>query len=327
MAAFRTEFNTRLHKSTIGIKSSLLTIGSCFSDGIGNKLAGNKFNTLVNPFGTTYNPLSIHKLIQMAIHNQAPSPETYSQNEDIYSNYDFHSSFSELTKEKLEKRITEAIGMVHYFLSKSEFLFLTYGTAFVYERKDTGEMVANCHKQPASLFSKQLINQETIITSFNEMYSNLKKFNPGIKIILTLSPVRHIKDTIELNSVSKSILRVACHSLTQNKEEVSYFPAYEIMMDDLRDYRFYTSDFLHPSQEAEEYIWEKFTDNYFDKDTKEIVQQWQTLKKQLEHKPFHPASIGHQKFLKETLTKLEMLNTKLNVEEEIHNLKMFIVKS
>jgi hypothetical protein len=261
----------------------------------------------------------------MAVHNQVSSPETYSLNEDIHSNYDFHSSFSELSRVELEKKIKETIGTVHYFLNKCEFLFLTYGTAFVYERNDNGEVVANCHKQPASLFSKQLITQEMITRSFNEMYSDLKKFNPGIKIILTLSPVRHIKDTIELNSVSKSILRIACHSLTQNNEEVNYFPAYEIMMDDLRDYRFYASDLLHPSADAEEYIWGKFTDSYFDKDAKEIIHQWQLVKKLIEHKPFHLDSIAHQKFLKETLIKLEMLSTKLNVEEEMDNVRKFLI--
>ncbi|HEY5822807.1 MAG TPA: GSCFA domain-containing protein [Cyclobacteriaceae bacterium] len=317
MSTFRTEFSTRLHKNSISHSAQILTIGSCFADSIGNRLAGNKFHALTNPFGTTYNPLSIHKLLQMACHNQVPSPETYLINEDIHSNYDFHSSLSALSRQELEKKLKEMIGGVHHFLSQCDFLFITYGTSWVYERKDTQETVANCHKQPSSLFTKSLLNQKAIEDSFKEMYADLKKLNPNIQIILTLSPVRHLKDTIELNSVSKSILRTACYTISESSEDVNYFPAYEIMMDDLRDYRFYTADMIHPSAEAEEYIWNKFSESHFSPETRNLLKEWQTVKKMIEHRPFHPSSASHQKFVKDLRAKLEALQPKLDVSQEL----------
>jgi len=320
MASFRTEFNTRLHKNSIPLSSSVLTLGSCFADGIGNKLKANKFNVMINPFGTTYNPLSIHKLIQLAIHNQPPAPETFLSHDGIQHNYDFHSSFGAISKTDLEQNLVNTIGSVHFFLKNCNFLFLTYGTSWVYERNDSGEVVSNCHKQPAALFTKRLLTQKSIEDSFGEMHSELKKLVPGIRIILTLSPVRHVKDTLELNSVSKSLLRVACHSIKEQFADVDYFPAYEIMMDDLRDYRFYASDMIHPSVEAENYIWEKFMEMYFSSETKEILNEWQSIKKMMEHRPFFPESLSHQKFQQTLRVKLEALQSKLDVTEELKNI-------
>jgi hypothetical protein len=319
MSSFRTEFNTRLHKNSISHSHQILTLGSCFADSIGNRLTENKFQALVNPFGTTYNPFSIHKLIRMACYNQVPSPETYLDSEEVYSNYDFHSALSALSRKELEKNLKDVIGTVHHFLSQCHFLFITYGTSWVYKRKDNQEIVANCHKQPAVLFTKSLLTQSEIEASFNDMYADLKRINPAIQIILTLSPVRHLKDTIELNSVSKSVLRSACHSITENNDNIDYFPAFEIMMDDLRDYRFYASDMIHPSLEAEEYIWTKFSGSYFSTETRTLLKEWQTVKKMMDHRPFHPSSASHQKFLKDIRAKLEALQPKLDVSEELKN--------
>lgn len=324
MASFRTEFNTRLHKTRIGIASKILTLGSCFSDSIGSTLKENKIVTLVNPFGVTYNPVSIQKLLQMSMGTKNPEDETFIERDGIFYNDDFHSSLSGSDKERLQKRIYEKLNEVSAFLHACDFLFITWGTAWVYERKDNKAIVSNCHKQASTLFSKRLLTQEEIVTSFNELYSDLLKFNPDLKIILTLSPVRHLKDTMELNTVSKSLLRTAIHSITQAHEKIDYFPAYEIMMDDLRDYRFYASDMIHPSRDAEIYIWEKFTDRYFDMDTKDILHQWESVRKLLSHKPFHITSAAHQKFLQETLLKLKLLRTKINVEEEILQIEQTI---
>jgi hypothetical protein len=319
MSTFRTEFNTRLHKTTIPLSSKIITIGSCFAYGIGNRLLLNKFDTLVNPFGTTYNPISIHKLIRMAIHNQPSPGEMYLFNQEVFSNYDFHSSFSALNRSELETNINNVIGTVHHALRKSTTLFLTYGTSWVYERKDIEEVVSNCHKQPADLFNKTLLDTHTIEQSFGKMYQELRAFNPDLRIILTLSPVRHLKDTLELNSVSKSMLRVACHAITRLHADVDYFPAYEIMMDDLRDYRFYASDMIHPSIDAENYIWEKFRKSYFSKETIAVLNEWQEVKRMMDHKPFHPESASHQEFLKDIRAKLEALHLKLDVSTELRH--------
>jgi hypothetical protein len=186
---------------------------------------------------------------------------------------------------------------------------------------NTQESVANCHKMPSQNFSKELLNSEEINKGFDKFYSLIKTINPSVQLVLTVSPVRHIKDGMEKNSISKAILRTACYSIQKKHPEIDYFPAYEIMMDDLRDYRFYKEDMIHPSSLAENYIWEKFIAQYFEKDSKEFLKEWEKIRKAIEHKPFHSESEGYQTFLKETITKLQKLSSMVNVEKEITFLK------
>jgi hypothetical protein len=193
---------------------------------------------------------------------------------------------------------------------------ITYGTAWVYQRQDTGEIVSNCHKMPAAAFAKSLLTQKQILASFDAFYRHLKAMNPVIKLVLTVSPVRHLKDTLALNSVSKSLLRLCCHTITEQYPGVDYFPAYEIMMDDLRDYRFYKSDMIHPSADAEDYIWERFLECYASASLREFIAKWQVIQSALKHKPFHPGSSGHQIFLQQTVQQLEALSHLVDVEKE-----------
>jgi hypothetical protein len=321
MDPFRTLLNAGVSKHTFGLSDHIFTVGSCFSDAIGHRLNDSKVRTLVNPFGTVYNPHSIHKLIRYAIFNEPVPDHTYVTLGDVNLNYDFHSELSALSVNELRNKLTNAIGSTHHFIKNSSWMLITYGTTWAYERTDTHEIVANCHKQPANFFQKQLLTQKKILESFDSMYNDLKKINPNIRIILTVSPVRHLKDTLELNSVSKSILRVACHTLQETYHDVSYFPAYEIQLDDLRDYRFYKSDMIHPTTDAENYIWEKFVDCYFNEDLRQFIGAWQPLQLALRHKPFHPTSQGHQQFLRDTLKKLEALQSRVDVRAEIEKLK------
>lgn len=318
---FRTEIQFPSSPSILTLQDKVLTVGSCFSDAIGHRLAQHKFNTLINPFGVIYNPHSIHKALRYTLHNQVVPEHTYVQQADVFTNYDFHSEFSSLKKSELEKKISDTLGVAHYFLKDAGWIIITYGTAWVYERSDTGEIVANCHKTPASKFNKTLLSQKKVLESFEEFYTALRVFNPSVKIILTVSPVRHIKDTLPLNSVSKAVLRLACQTISETYLDTFYFPAFEIMMDDLRDYRFYKSDMIHPSEEAEEYIWAKFSEKYFDVATKEFVQHWRGILSSLQHKAFHPESNAHQTFLRNTLTQLEKLSKTVNVEIEINQVK------
>jgi hypothetical protein len=321
MDPFRTPLNASVSKHTFTLSDHILTIGSCFSDSIGLRLEESKITTMINPFGTIYNPHSIHKLIRYATFNEAVAGHTHVTQGDIHLNYDFHSQLSALSADDLRRQLTNAIGSTHHFIKDSQWLMITYGTTWVYERNDTKEIVANCHKQPASSFSKYLLTQKRILESFATMYDDLKKMNPAIRIILTVSPVRHLKDTLELNSVSKSILRIACHTLQETYHDVSYFPAYEILLDDLRDYRFYKSDMIHPSTDAENYIWEKFVESYFSAELRQFLETWRSLSLALKHKPFHPGSQAHQKFLRDTLKKLEALQSQVDVAPEIEKLK------
>ena len=322
---FRTEIIPEPSPIKINLRDKIMTTGSCFSDAIGKQLLDSKFTVLTNPFGTSYNPHSIHKVLRYALHNQAVPDHTYLKNQELNSNYDFHSSFSSLNKTDTEKKIREAIGSSHYFLKDSAWIFITYGSAWVYERNDTGEIVSNCHKVPASNFTKSLLNQKKILESFDELYQDLKSINPRCNIILTISPVRHLKDTLPLNSVSKSVLRLACQTLTETYQNVHYFPSFEIMQDDLRDYRFYKTDMIHPSEEAEEYIWNKFSDCYFDQPTRDFIKQWKPVFTALQHKPFHEQSISHQNFLRKILSQLEELNKTIDVTQEIASVKSQLV--
>lgn len=307
----------------IQLHDSVATFGSCFADVIGNYLTTNKFNTLANPFGTIYNPISIHQILKMIYRKEVPDEMDFVESQGAWFHYQFHSSFFGNSREALRERIDEQIKITHEHLKSCRVVILTYGTAFVYRRKDNHAIVSNCHKMPSSLFTKELLSAETILNSTHETITLLKELNPKIRIITTVSPVRHTKDTLQLNSVSKSILRLCAHEL--QKSGIDYFPAYEIMVDDLRDYRFYKADRIHPTEEAEAYIIEKFGDQYFDTDTKNLLMEWNSIRQALQHKPFQPNSSAHQSFLQKTLERLERIHPTLPVESEITAIKSQLV--
>jgi hypothetical protein len=327
MKEFRTELTPSVSASPIGLRDTIFTMGSCFADAIGDHLTENKFNVWNNQLGTIYNPCSIHRLLLLALENKLPSSESYLQNEGIHLNYNFHfhSSFSSLNKKELENGIQTSLIEANEFLKNTKRIIITYGTAFVYRLKSNNEIVANCHKVPSINFTKSLLTEDEIIESFQKFYSKLKSINPDCKIILTVSPVRHLKDTLELNAVSKSILRLTCHSIVNQFSDVEYFPAYEILLDDLRDYRFYKTDRLHPTDEAIEYIWEKFVAAYVDDPAKKFINEWKEIRKDLNHKPFHSQSEKHQNFLKTLLVKLEDLRSDIDVSKEIQSIKSYLV--
>ncbi|MBS1558009.1 MAG: GSCFA domain-containing protein [Bacteroidetes bacterium] len=322
---WRTELFPNHSAVKIRLAGPVFTIGSCFADEIGNRLTESKFQVAVNPFGTVYNPVSIHRLLNFGLTGELPSEESYGQQEEIYFNYHFHSAFSSLKKEELQIRLEEVIAQTNLFLKKAEWILITYGTAWVYKQHNE-TIVANCHKKPASHFTKQLLTDYEVLDSFAAFYTGLKTINPAAKLILTVSPVRHLKDSLELNSVSKSVLRMACHALVNQYPDVTYFPAYEILMDDLRDYRFYKKDLIHPTEEAIDYIWTKFAETYFDEPTKKIMRSWQHVKVDMAHRPFHESSKKHLHFLKSLLTRMESFQPMLNVDQEMAEIKARIGK-
>lgn len=304
----------------IDLKDSILTTGSCFADLFGQWLYNNKFDVLVNPFGTNYNPISIHKSLLESL--------TLDLDERLFVNYlglwhhfDYHSQWSSDKRELLKASIQKIQKEVNQFLKKSNVLIITYGTAWVYHYERQDCIVSNCHKVPAKEFNKRLLTSDEITASFEQLYAALKNIRPDLRIILTVSPVRHVKDTLVLNSVSKATLRLACHTLSNQYEEVEYFPSYEIMMDDLLDYRFYERDKIHPTEEALDYISHKFSDQYFTKEVKCFIEKWHSIRQAMEHRPYHPHSDAHQHFLKELLHKLEDVKGTVSVEEEIKNIQ------
>ena len=317
---FRTVINPDPSDNKISHKTSVITIGSCFADSIGLKLEENKFQVLANPFGVIYNPISIFNLLEHTISQSTPAEDTYLESQGIFYNYDFHSEFSALKKEELILMVEGAIRSTHEALREAKWLFITLGTSMVYQHTTTKKLVANCHKVPADNFTKSMLSQKQIISSFEKLNKQLTDFNPDLNIILTLSPVRHIKDTLTINSVSKSVLRITCHTLQKEFGNIKYFPAYEILLDDLRDYRFYASDMNHPNEIAEDYIWGKFMDTFFDNYTMELLKKWQKVLKSLNHRPFHKDSEAYRKFRENTLKQLMELKDRIDVSKEIVNL-------
>jgi hypothetical protein len=314
---FRTELHIAPADFKISMASRILTMGSCFADVMGARMQDNKFAVKINPFGVIYNPVSMQKLIQAAITEKELSEDLFWQHQGLWYHYDLHSEIAAASAPELTDTTTKLIHDVTQFLASADVVLLTLGTAFIYRLKETGSIVANCHKAPASLFSKELLPVAEVTDSVVSLYRALIAIRPQLQVILTLSPVRHIKDGIPENQVSKSVLRVACHEAALQCQQLSYFPAYECMLDDLRDYRFYKKDMIHPSDVAEQYIWEKFVAAYMDEEAKAFLKEWESIRKALAHKPFHPRSEAHQAFLRKTREKILYVRRYVNLEHEL----------
>lgn len=312
---FRTEI-TCPSVHPIGLKDCIITTGSCFADQFGQWLKQNKFDVLVNPFGTNYNPISIHNVLMDSL-SMTVDENLFTEHHQLWHHFDYHSQWSSPKKQELKNSIQKVQQQTDAYIRKADVFMITYGTAWVYQLKNADSIVANCHKVPSREFAKRLLTVEEITASFDLLYTTIKRVRPDLRIIITVSPVRHIKDTLMLNSVSKATLRLASHLISNRYEEVEYFPSYEIMMDDLRDYRFYDRDKIHPSEEALEYISHKFSDQYFKPELKSFIEKWSTIRQSMEHRPYHPHSEAHQHFLKELVHKLEELKGVVSVEEEI----------
>lgn len=318
MPSFRTEINCS-PTQPIELHHNLITMGSCFADQLGAQLKQNKFPILVNPFGTCYNPISIHQLLIQAW-DENLDDRIVTERDGYWYHHDYHSQFTATSREALITQLREQQQAVKKMLMKADVLLVTYGTAWIYELKPDNRVVSNCHKVPAAQFTKRLLSVAEIVDSFHKLFERLKSARPSLRIIMTVSPVRHIKDTLELNSVSKSVLRLAAHEV-QQLPEVDYFPAYELVLDDLRDYRFYQRDLIHPSDEARDYVYEKFSNRYLTDSTRKLIATLQEIQRALNHKPFQIASAAHQKFLHETILRLESIQDRIPVQAELEQVR------
>ncbi|QNH63257.1 GSCFA domain-containing protein [Hymenobacter sediminicola] len=314
---FRTELPLVPHPQQLPLSARVLTIGSCFSDSIGSRLASDKVHTLVNPFGTVFNPVLACRLLRAAAGEDMDWQQHLVEARGRWQSYDLHATVGADSPVDLLQQVQQLIRDTGVFLATADVVVLTLGTAWVHRLKETGELVSNCHKVPAEKFDKELLTPDEIINAVAETHAYLRLRNPKLRFVLTVSPVRHVKDTLPLNAVSKSVLRVACHYLSELLPDVSYFPAYELLLDDLRDYRFYAEDMLHPSKVAEDYIWERFARTYFDAGFGRFRKEWETIRLALQHRPLHLASPEHRQFLENTLEKLERLSAQADVRMEI----------
>ncbi len=317
---FRTPVPVPPSAHKITLRTPVLAVGSCFAEVMGERLAAHKFTTLVNPFGVIFNPVSLAGLLDKALTGTPAGREGLVSTREGWRHYDFHSRLGAPDAETLLAQTDAALAATGQFLAGAGWLLLTLGTAFAYRRKDNGAVVANCHKVPNTSFAKELLPLETIVSALDDVLSRLAGQHPHLRVLLTVSPVRHTRDTLVLNAVSKSLLRVACHALAEKHRHVQYFPAYEIMLDDLRDYRFYQPDMIHPSEVAEGYIWQKLAEAYFDEQTARFTREWAKLRQALGHRPLHPHTEAHRDFLRSILAQLEAWRDVVSLEAEIAQL-------
>ena len=301
---FRTTIRMGDNQGWLHHSDALVMMGSCFSDNIGAKLRNAMMLVDINPFGTIYNPLSIAASVDRLIDNQPVAGIDLFMQNGVWNHYAFHSRYSMADKESAMQRMNQRIARGHDHLKTSQVLVVTLGTAMVYRLRSTGQAVNNCHKVPPTQFERELVGVADITRALTDMCRRLRQFNPALRIIFTVSPIRHIADGLEMNSLSKATLRVAIEQAmaTLHDPLVCYFPAYEIVMDDLRDYRFYATDMVHPSEVAIEYIWQMFQATYFDDRSAQAIARCERVSKRLAHRPMRSNREVVERFNADTRT-------------------------
>jgi hypothetical protein len=312
---FRTQIPISNTNNPIDYNSKILSVGSCFAENMAEKFDYFKFQNETNPFGIIFNPVSIEKIIARIVKKELfTEKDVFFYNERWHS-FDVHSDLSNSDREELLETLNKAIEVTHNYLKQASHIIITYGTSWIYRNIESDEIVANCHKVPQKQFSKELLAIDVIQKSIQNTIDLVQTLNPDAKFIFTVSPVRHIKDGFAENQLSKSHLFTALHSILRihNSQLIihNYFPSYEIMMDELRDYRFYSEDMLHPNQIAIDYIWHRFSENYISADSISIMQEVEEIQKSLRHRSFNPESEQHKKFLDKLQQKINLLGSKL----------------
>lgn len=286
-------------RNPISYDSRIVLLGSCFSENIGKQLDYFRFQNYQNPFGILFHPIAIENLILNTINEKRYSESDVFRANERWHSFDAHSKLSSNDKERLLNNLNQKIQLTRQQIQSATHIIITLGTAWVYRFTESDQIVANCHKIPQKKFLKELLSVDEIRNSLEAIVSSIRLVNPNTSIVFTVSPVRHLKDGFVENQRSKAHLIAAIHEVVNAKNKTHYFPSYEIQMDELRDYRFYKQDMIHPNKIAIEYIWEKFVTSWFSDDTKSSMELVDKIQKGLQHKPFDPKSKGHQAFLKQ----------------------------
>ena len=306
---FTTKIPITQNANPIDYNSKIVSFGSCFAENMGDKLLYYKFQTQVNPFGIIFNPFSIEKLIERVVLQRYFTKDDIFFFNERWHCYEVHSELSDADAEVVLSKLNRILSDTQKQLQQATHIIITYGTSWVYRHIETNAIVANCHKVPQKQFSKELLSIDSIQKSIQNTVSLIATLNPKCNFIFTVSPVRHLKDGFVENQVSKAHLIAAIYATTNTKQQtLNYFPSYEIMMDELRDYRFYADDMMHPSPMAIDYIWERFAATQIAASAITTMELVQTIQKGLAHRPFNPNSESHQKFeanLKEKIATLE----------------------
>ncbi len=295
----------------VSYDQQLLLMGSCFAENIGRCLTDAAFRVDVNPTGILYNPLSVGTALREIMAGRTYTESDLFLHRGCWHSPMHHGSFSSGLSEETLQRINQRMTAAHQQLPATDWLLLTFGTAYVYQQAVTGKVVANCHQLPEKQFTRRRLTAEEIVTDYTALLTELWQQNHGMHILFTVSPIRHVRDGLHANQLSKSTLLLAIDALqTAFPDKVHYFPSYEIVLDELRDYRFYADDLSHPSPLAVRYLWERFAETFFSPETRSVMQEVKELRKALAHKPFHPDSEEHKRFLGQIVLKINRLKGK-----------------
>ena len=305
------DFQTKVHigeqAKPVLHTDSVMFMGSCFATNIGEKFLRYRFNASVNPFGVVYNPVSVANALTLLLENTPVPDNAFVEHEGLWHSLYHHGSFSDVSLEACRAKIEKERTVATPFLQSCNHLFITFGTAWVYEYAATGLLVSNCHKLPAAKFNRFRLNVDEIVAKYKKLITDLLLLNPGLDIVFTVSPIRHWKDGAHGNQLSKSVLLLAVDELCSLFTNVSYFPSYEIVMDELRDYRFYSPDMLHLTDQTITCIWQRFSQVVFAPQVLGIFKKTDEILMAVEHRPFNMAQAGYQQFLQNTLKKIAAL--------------------
>lgn len=308
---FTTQIPIPIASQPINYKSKIVLLGSCFAENMAEKFDYFKLENTCNPFGIIFNPVSIEKIIHKTVNQELFTVKDIFFHNERWHCFDVHSNLSNTNKVELVNHLNKLLQSTKQQLLEATHIIITYGTSWVYRNIESKKIVANCHKVPQAAFTKEILSTDTIEKSIQNTSDLIQKINSNANFIFTVSPVRHLKDGFVENQQSKAHLFSAIHQILQseicNLQSAIYFPSYEIMMDELRDYRFYAEDMIHPNSVAIDYIWQRFSESYISDKSHEIMKEVETIQKGLAHRPFNPNSESHQQFL----LKLQGKRTKL----------------
>ncbi|MCD0467692.1 GSCFA domain-containing protein [Flavobacterium sp. ENC] len=312
---FRTGIPISKNNNPIDYNSKIISMGSCFAENMADKFDYFKFQNQTNPFGILFNPVSIEKVTERTVREELFTEKDVFFHNERWHSFEAHSDLSNSDRQELLETLNKAIEITNKQLKQATHIIITYGTSWVYKNIESNAIVANCHKVPQKQFVKELLSVDNIQKSIQNTIDLIQAVNPDINFIFTISPVRHIKDGFTENQLSKSHLFTALHQVLKmhNAPPIThnYFPSYEIMMDELRDYRFYAEDMLHPNPVAIDYIWKRFSENYISENSISTMQEVEEIQKSLRHRSFNPESEQHQKFLAKLQQKMNLLGEKL----------------
>ncbi|QZE14251.1 GSCFA domain-containing protein [Halosquirtibacter laminarini] len=289
----------------------IMMLGSCFTNNIGDRLKRVKFDTMVNPLGILYNPSSLASALERIVDGRTLEEEDIEWFGNSYGSFEFHSDFNRVSKQECLDLINRTIVEAHEYIKKCQHLFITFGTSYIYERKSTGSIVGNCHKQPEKEFKRFRLSPSEVVMNWADILKRVWAVNPNIQVTFTVSPIRHLRDGAVGNQRSKSVLLLSIDRLIEgySKKNIGYYPAYEIMMDDLRDYRFYAKDMVHPSDLAVDYIWDHFLKCHITEETRVLMQKINKIVMSASHRPINPNGNEYKVFVSRLLSRIEELSS------------------